>query len=277
MRFLGTYPVFFLVLLCACRTAPPQDASFSLSWTNNLLSLSSPSLPGGKLDIWYLEAFCRSGAHNQDWRKTILPHLTRLVHISDDGKQLRFQTAVATNIIVDHDVIAERDSVQFVYHFQNTGTDFVDIQWFQPACIRVAGFTGCNQATYTGKSFVFTDRGQTFLDHTSRTTNALYLGGQVYLPQQTRNEDANPRPICRDRVINGLIGCVSADGKQILATASSTTHELFEGVYVCLHSDPYVGGLTPGESKIIVSRLYLLPNDRSILLRRYHRDFVGKR
>ena len=58
------------------------------------------------------------------------------------------------------------------------------------------------------------------LDQLARTTNALYTGGQVYLPKNTKPEQANPRPICEDRVTNGLIGCISADARQILATAS---------------------------------------------------------
>jgi hypothetical protein len=140
----------------------------------------------------------------------------------------------------------------------------------------VAEFTGRDQQTYTGKSFVFTERGLTRLDQLARTTNALYRGGQVYLPKNTNQKDANPRPICEDRITNGLIGCISADARQILATASSSTHELFEGVYVCLHSDPYIGGLASGEAKTVTSRLYLLPNDPDLLLKRYQRDFAGR-
>src|SRR6266446_2135639 len=41
---------------CAPASALAADA-LALRWTNNLLTLSSPHLPGGKLDIWYLEAF----------------------------------------------------------------------------------------------------------------------------------------------------------------------------------------------------------------------------
>ena len=51
------------------------------------------------------------------------------------------------------------------------------------------------------------------------------------------------------------------------------THELFEGIYVCLHSDPHVGGLQPHETKKIRAKIYLMENDVEELLRRYHRDF----
>ena len=56
------------------------------------------------------------------------------------------------------------------------------------------------------------------------------------------------------------------------ATASDRTHELFEGVYVCLHSDPSIGGLKPGETRRIRQKLYVLPNDPDRLLERYRLD-----
>ncbi len=115
--------------------------------------------------------------------------------------------------------------------------------------------------------------GFTALSQLRRTTNALYLGGQVYLPRSVAVQDANPRPICADHPVNGLIGCFSADNRWLLATASDRTHELFEGVYVCLHSDPRVDGLRPGETKQLRSKIYLLPNEPKALLRRYQKDF----
>jgi hypothetical protein len=48
---------------------------------------------------------------------------------------------------------------------------------------------------------------------------------------------------------------------------------LFEGVYVCLHSDPRIDGLKAGETKMIRAKLYVLPNDVPALLRRYEKDF----
>ena len=168
---------------------------------------------------------------------------------------------------------AKEDEIEFVFSLNNRGDRPIDLNWFQPACIRLAEFTGRGQSNYTARSFVFTTNGITLLDQTRRTTHALYLGGQVYLPPWTHSADANPRPVAHDRVTNGLIGCFSADNQWVLATASDRTHELFEGVYVCLHSDPLIGGLAPDETKRIRQKLYLLPNDPGALLRRYQRDF----
>jgi hypothetical protein len=95
------------------------------------------------------------------------------------------------------------------------------------------------------------------------------------VPKGVNLDDVNPRPICQDQPVNGLIGCFSADGKYLLATASTQTHELFQGIYACLHNDPRVGGLDPGTTKSIFARLYLLKNDPEELLRRYRRDFFN--
>ncbi len=247
--------------------------AFRLDWTNNLLTVTSPTIPGGKLEIWYLEAFLRPGAQQRDWGQSRLAHQTELVSATPDGNRLEFRTRVEPSVLVQHEVGAGADELDFTFRLTNTGATNAPVQWFQPACIRVAGFTGRDQTSYPARSFVFTARGLTPLDRIVRTTNALYLGGQVYLPPWTRPADANPRPLAGERLTNGLIGCVSGDGRWLLATASDRTHELFEGVYVCLHSDPLIGGLAPGETRTIRQKLYLLPNDPEALLRRYRQDF----
>jgi hypothetical protein len=255
----------FLVFCCSA-------SSLEIAWTNNLLTVTGAKLPGGKLDIWYLEAFCRSGAHHRDCRQTTLPHRTALL-TNEGNRVLRFQTTVQPEIEVNHVVTAGDDELDIRFTMTNRGTEHVDAQWFQPACIRVERFTGRVQSNYTARSFIFTERGLTTLDQTRRTEHALYRGGQVYVMPGVSTNDANPRPLSLDRPANVLIGCFSADGRHLLATASDQTHELFEGVYVCLHSDPRIGGLNPGEAKTIRAKVYVLPNDVPALLKRYENDF----
>jgi hypothetical protein len=261
-----------MVLLLLCLSAPALE----ISWTNNLLTVRGENLPGGKMEIWYLEAFCRSGAHNQEWGKTTIRHKTALL-TNENNRVLRLRTVVQTNVEMTHTVTAAADELDFDFTMTNHGNEDLDAQWFQPACIRVEKFTGCVQSNYTAKSFIFTERGLTTLDQTHRTEDALYRGGQVYVMPGVELNDANPRPLCLDRPTNGLIGCFSADGKQLLATASDRTHELFEGVYVCLHSDPRISGLKAGETKMIHAKLYIMPNDVPALLRRYAKDFPEAR
>jgi hypothetical protein len=267
--------IFSIALLAALGlmvSTVAVEAQLRVAWTNNLLTVRGAGIPGGKLDVWYLEAFCRGGAHTQAWGRTTLPHKTVLL-TNEADRVLRFRTAVQTNVEVTHVITAGADEIDFQFTLANHGTEDMDAQWFQPACIRVEQFTGRVQSNYTTRSFIFTERGLTTLAETRRTEDALYRGGQVFLMPGVSTNDANPRPLSHDRPTNGLIGCFSADGRQLLATASSATHELFEGVYVCLHSDPHIGGLKAGETKVIRAKLYVLTNDVPALLRRYTRDF----
>jgi hypothetical protein len=244
-----------------------------LSWNRNVLTFSDPRLPGGTLTILHLEAFCLPGGHDRPWDQTRIPHQTLQVSNAPDGSSVHLVTRVGKEVEVQHEARVVPDGVDFQFAFHNRGSNRWPVQWFQPACVRVDTFTGCTQSNYTARSFVFTQHGRTRLADIRRTSTARYLGGQVFLPEWIQEQDANPRPISPERLTNGVIGCVSADDRWILALASDRTFELFEGVYVCLHSDPFLGGLEPGETRSVRQKLYLLPNDPRELLRRYQADF----
>src|SRR2546425_4475160 len=208
----------FLLLVSSFAVTAGTTGGLNITWTNNMLSVSRPDIPGGKIDIWYLEAFCRSGSTRRDWRKTTIPHRTQLVSADPKGKRITLRTTVEPKVEVAHDMRAGKDEVDFRLTLKNRGNEFVDVQWFQP-CMRVDRFTGGNQSNYINKSFIFTDRGLTLLDKTRRTEEAIYRGGQVYVPKGIDLEDVNPRPISPDQPVNGLIGCVSADDRDLLAMA----------------------------------------------------------
>src|SRR5438105_2262095 len=89
-----------LGLSCAALSAQLQ-----ITWTNNLLSVTGARLPGGQLDVWYLEAFCWPGAHNREWRQTTRPHKTTLL-TNENNHVLRFRTLVESNVEVTHVVTA---------------------------------------------------------------------------------------------------------------------------------------------------------------------------
>ncbi|MFM8359286.1 MAG: hypothetical protein ACKOET_12125, partial [Verrucomicrobiota bacterium] len=106
-----------LVLALAVAAGPAwgvgaaSPGRFSLAWTNNLLTLRHPDLPGGPLEAWYLEAFCRAGGHQRNWGETRVPHRTRLLSAAPDGRELRFLTTVDPAVEVRHEVRAGRDVV----------------------------------------------------------------------------------------------------------------------------------------------------------------------
>jgi hypothetical protein len=243
-----------------------------MTWTNNMLRISSPELAGEYVDIWYLEAFCRSGSTHQSWDKTTIPHKTEMLSSSSDGREIKLRTIVQTNVILEHEIRAGKDEVEFRLSVTNRSDSFQDVQWFQP-CMRVDRFTGRKQTNYIEKCFIFTAEGLKRLDQLPRAEEAIYRGGQVYVPAGVPLKDVNPRPISSVKPSNALIGCFSADEKQLLATAWDSTQELFQGVIVCLHNDPRIGGLKPGERKTLRGKVYLLSNSSEELLRRYHSDF----
>jgi hypothetical protein len=219
-----------------------------------------------------MEAFCRSGSTRRPWNQTTIPHKTELIQADEAGRHLRLRTIVEPGVEILHDLRAGQDEVDFRLELKNKSDQPVDVQWFQP-CMRVDRFTGLNQSNYIRRSFIFTQAGLTTLDKTRRAEEALYRGGQVYVPAAIDLEDVNPRPISPDQPVNGLIGCFSQDDEHLLAMAWDQTQELFQGVIVCLHNDPRVGGLKAGETKRLRGKVYFLKNDPAELLKRYRRDF----
>ena len=63
----------------------------------------------------------------------------------------------------------------------------------------------------------------------------------------------------------------------LLATAWAQTQHLFQGVIVCIHSDPHVGGLKPHVTKKLRGKIYLMKNDPAKLLKQYQRDFPSQK
>lgn len=266
-----------LSALPACRTgdhAPPTAADLRVTWDQDRLAIGGPGIPGGRVEVQYLEAYCRSGSTNRKWPETVIPHRTEKLVEDPDGRWVRLRCRVEGGVEVTHDIRAGAGEVDFRVEAVNRGRAHVDAVWVQP-CIRVGGFTGATQETYVPRCFIFTEGRRAFLDRTRRTEEAIYHGGQVYVPAGVDRRDVNPRPLSPDVPSNGIIGCVSADGTRLLATAWEPFQELFQGVIVCIHSDFRFGGLRPGETKRARGKIYIMENDVERLLERYRRDFPG--
>src|SRR5687767_12050854 len=111
--------LLFCLLLAADS---PAAEHLRLSWTNNLLTFAAPNVPGKTIDIWYLEAFCRQGAHNQDWNKTTIPHKTTLLESSPDAKRLKLRTTIG-QVELLHTLTASADEIDIAYQFTNKGPE----------------------------------------------------------------------------------------------------------------------------------------------------------
>lgn len=253
-----------------------EDPSLALSWADNMLTVKGPQVPGGAFKVWYIEAFCKPGSTDRDWGETVIPHKTELVEVTPDGRSLKLRSRLEDGVIVDHEIRAGTDEVEFLLVATNPTDRASEAHWAQP-CVRVAAFTGVEEKhsseAYLPSCFLSLDGKPAFLPTRPWATKARYTPGQVWCPAHVDRDDVNPRPLSPLVPSNGLIGCVSADRSKILATAWEPYQELFQGVIVCLHSDFRIGGLEPGQTKRIRGKIYLIDNDMDELKRRYRRDF----
>jgi len=255
----------------ACGFA--AEPGLSIRWEKNYLTITGPSVAGGEVPIHYLEAYCRPGSTDADWRThTVVGHTTELVAANDDGKRIELRCLLKDGVTARHVITASADEIDFRVTITNPTDRASAAHWAQP-CIRLTKFTGCDQTTYVPKCFIFLDGKLARLPTEPWAVEARYVPGQVYCPQHVNRNDVNPRPLSSLVPSSGLCGVFSADEKTLLATAWEPYQELFQGVAACMHSDFRIGGLMPGETKSIRGKIYVVPTDVPKLVERYERDF----
>src|SRR6476620_4259978 len=270
--------VMLAVLVSACPLVAAEPASrLALAWADDYLTISGGHLPGGKVRVHYLEAYCRDGSTDRAWEETTIGHHTRIVSAPADGHSLKLECKLDDGVIVDHEITTRRiDGATDAVDFRLVATNPTDkpsrAHWAQP-CIRVDNFTGKTQETYVRNCFVFIDGRLTRLPTRPWAVKARYTPGQVYCPAGVDRNDVNPRPLSSLVPSNGLAGCFSNDEKQIMAVAWEPYQELFQGVSVCIHSAFRIGGLKPGESKRIRGTMYFTSAGPDALLKQYEKEF----
>ena len=261
-----------LLIALVCRQAL-ADEPLKLHWESNYLTISGEDLPGSEMKIHYLEAYCRPGSTDADWREhTVIGHSTELIEADKSGTLIRLQCTLRDGVVVDHMIKSTADEVDFQIEAHNPTDEESQAHWAQP-CIRLDRFTGADQESYLAKSFVFLDGTLERMPTRDWALQARYIPGQVWAPAGVPRSDVNPRPLSSLVPSNGLIGCFSADESMLFATAFEPYQELFQGVIVCLHSDFRIGGLKPGETREIRGKIYIVANDVPALLERYREDF----
>lgn len=257
----------------------PTHSKLTLSREKNMLYIHGDHIPGKKIPINYLEAYCRADSTDADWSKhTVIKHETQTISMNETRTVLKLKCTVADGVTVHHTITAKSDEVDFHLVAHNPTDRRSEAHWAQP-CIRVGDFAGLGKATtddkyaYIKKSFIFLDEKPAMMPTRNWAMKARYIPGQVWCPKSVPRTDVNPRPLSKDVPSNGLIGCYSADNRWIFATAFEPYQELFQGVIRCLHADFRLGGLKPGESKTIRGKVYIVPADMDALVKRYERDF----
>lgn len=276
----------FLLTTFLPVTLQAADEPLRLAWKDHFLTISGGQVPGGSISIHYLEAYCRPGSTARPWQETVVPRETKLLEAAADGTRLVLECQVADGVRVRHVITSTPDSVDFNLQATNPTDKPSQVHWAQP-CMRVDRFVGAsgpNKANdYLANSFIFLNDPKTnrpemaFMDRIRPWAMlARYTPGQVWAGPGVPRENINPRPLNSLTPVNGLIGCVSADGKKILAMAWEPWQELFQGVVVCLHSDFHIGGLAPGQTKKIRGKVYLIDRNEEALLKRYQADFPAR-
>jgi hypothetical protein len=261
-----------LASLSSHWTSAAEPAHLAMSWDKNYLTIRGAEVPGGEVRIHYLEAYCRAGSTDADWRMhTVIGHHAELVATPTD-REIQLVDRLADGVVVRHRITATRDEVDFRLVAHNPTEKPSAAHWAQP-CIRLDKFTGLGKETYIPQCFIFLDGQLTRLPTQPWATEARYVPGQVYCPRHVDRNDVNPRPLSSLVPSNGLCGAFSGDNRWILATAWEPYQELFQGVATCMHSDFRIGGLQPGETKHIRGKIYIVPADVPALIRRYERDF----
>ena len=78
--------LFFCRGSCVCMTASAADPpGLAIAWDKNYLTIRG-DFPGQEIRIHYLEAYCRPGSTDHDWRtQTVIPHTAEKLEASPDG------------------------------------------------------------------------------------------------------------------------------------------------------------------------------------------------
>src|SRR6266508_1588505 len=107
---LGLLPL--LVLAPAARTCA-ADGELKISWEKNFLRIRGANVPGGEIEINYLEAYCRPGSTDRDWQETVIGHKAEKISVSQDGSVIKLKDTLRDGVTVEHTITVGKDEVDF--------------------------------------------------------------------------------------------------------------------------------------------------------------------
>src|SRR4029078_8474919 len=106
--FIATAMAIGLVLPAAAQEPKP----LTISWDKNYLTIRG-DFPGGELRTLYLEAYCRPGSTDREWRETVIPHTAEKLEATSDGMLIKLRYKLADGVVVEHPITAGSDEVDF--------------------------------------------------------------------------------------------------------------------------------------------------------------------
>jgi hypothetical protein len=168
--------------------------------------------------------------------------------------------------------------------FQNAPVDsFINLS----IAPQVSPLQAENYWEYVKRSFIFTDKGRTFLDQTQRTETAKKHNWSADDPRSSPHplaqayfgvwqEVPNSTYCSPTRYVYPVIGVVSKDGKYLVALADSSPRYLYQAWIDCIHDyAQFLPASAPLAQRTWRRKFYAMENDPNALLARVGRDFPG--
>src|SRR5262245_43625593 len=112
MRALSILAASFVASQPAQVARCAEPAGLTIAWEKNFLTVRG-DFPGRELKILYLEAYCRPGSTDREWRETVIPHTAEKLDASADGKLIKLRDKLADGVVVDQTITASSDQVYF--------------------------------------------------------------------------------------------------------------------------------------------------------------------
>ena len=85
MNTLKVVVVVGIALGGAVGCSTETGVELRITWENKILRIDGDEIPGGPVEVWYLEAFCRTGSTNRNWRETTIPFSMEKLEADPDG------------------------------------------------------------------------------------------------------------------------------------------------------------------------------------------------
>ena len=82
------------------------SGKLTISWKEDFLRVNDDRNPGGALEVWYLEAYCRPGSTDREWNETVIDHETKLLSATETEIKLRCQ--LADGVIIESHLDPQR-------------------------------------------------------------------------------------------------------------------------------------------------------------------------
>jgi hypothetical protein len=260
-----------------------QDESLTRGQKLTMVAAAFPNVPGLVCDSWCYESeldFIEAKA------------------LTGGRLELRHRLRAAPQTLIVTTVSPEPGAVEFLARAvldKQRGTDLPTNLLTPNLCWQLRRASSFKSKPdpypeFIERCFIFTDKGRTFLDRTTRRKIPvrgdddpynnppwvqMYVGTWQDIPKAGTNSWADYSP---DRYTTRVIGTVSRDGKYLAALANDSATTMCQAWHDCLHNNPqWQPADAPPGRRIWRLKIYALENNPDALLARVDKDFPRAR